>query len=514
MKKRKINRKLRHLKNTDPSSQNISKLELCASLTAYEIKDVIISHLDQQEKRAVSTIKTNPKFFYSYAKRLAKSKSSVAPLKNGEGVVKGNHDNNLTNNAEEKAELLQAQYVSVFSDPAKADNEKFKSFVNKVQDAELSYFTPDDIAELSYFTPDDIAELSYFTPDDIAELSYFTPDDIAELSYFTPDDIAELSYFTPDDIAELSYFTPDDIAELSYFTPDDIAELSYFTPDDIAELSYFTPDDIAELSYFTPDDIAELSYFTPDDIAELSYFTPDDIAELSYFTPDDIAELSYFTPDDIAELSYFTPDDIAELSYFTPDDIAELSYFTPDDIAELSYFTPDDIAELSYFTPDDIAELSYFTPDDIAELSYFTPDDIAELSYFTPDDIAEAIKELDPYSAASDIPAKIICDCRDSLSVPLWMLWKRSLDTGIIPTDLKLQYITTIFKKGNRTKAVNYRSVSLTSHIIKIFERKHLVRGRSHMTSSNFRHFLPPSPLSSSFVINPKPPLNFRGKFP
>ena len=113
----------------------------------------------------------------------------------------------------------------------------------------------------------------------------------------------------------------------------------------------------------------------------------------------------------------------------------------------------------------------------------------AELSYFafTPDDISEAIKELDPYSAApdGDIPAKIICDCRDSLSLPLWMLWKRSLDTGVIPTDLKLQYITPIYKKGNRTEAVNYRPVSLTSHIIKIFERvvrKHLVK---HLEDNN-----------------------------
>ncbi len=43
---------------------------------------------------------------------------------------------------------------------------------------------------------------------------------------------------------------------------------------------------------------------------------------------------------------------------------------------------------------------------------------------------------------------------------------------------MKLQYITPIYKKGNKTEAVNYRPVSLTSHIIKIFERvlrKHLV---------------------------------------
>ena len=40
------------------------------------------------------------------------------------------------------------------------------------------------------------------------------------------------------------------------------------------------------------------------------------------------------------------------------------------------------------------------------------------------------------------------------------------------------------------------------------------IRGRSHMTSSFFRHFLPPSPPPSSFVIMAKPPLNFRCKLP
>ena len=43
---------------------------------------------------------------------------------------------------------------------------------------------------------------------------------------------------------------------------------------------------------------------------------------------------------------------------------------------------------------------------------------------------------------------------------------------------MKTQFITPVFKKGNRTDPANYRPVSLTSHVIKVFERvlrNHLV---------------------------------------
>ena len=100
---------------------------------------------------------------------------------------------------------------------------------------------------------------------------------------------------------------------------------------------------------------------------------------------------------------------------------------------------------------------------------------------FTEQDILDAIGELDPYAAApdGDIPAKVLCSCKDSLAEPLWMLWKESFESGIIPTDLKLQFIAPIYKKGDKTQAVNYRPISLTSHLIKIFERvmrNHLVK--------------------------------------
>ena len=50
-------------------------------------------------------------------------------------------------------------------------------------------------------------------------------------------------------------------------------------------------------------------------------------------------------------------------------------------------------------------------------------------------------------------------------------MWKESLRTGVIPTPLKVGTICPIYKGGDRTKPKNYRPVTLTSHVIKIFEK-------------------------------------------
>ena len=44
------------------------------------------------------------------------------------------------------------------------------------------------------------------------------------------------------------------------------------------------------------------------------------------------------------------------------------------------------------------------------------------------------------------------------------------MDEGLVPDDWKSANISPIFKKGNRNMADNYRPVSLTSQISKIFE--------------------------------------------
>ena len=68
------------------------------------------------------------------------------------------------------------------------------------------------------------------------------------------------------------------------------------------------------------------------------------------------------------------------------------------------------------------------------------------------EDIVEAIKELDPYSSTpdGDIPAKVLTKCKDSLAVPIFLLWHDSFRSGVIPPSMKTQYITPI-QKGTRS---------------------------------------------------------------
>ncbi len=51
------------------------------------------------------------------------------------------------------------------------------------------------------------------------------------------------------------------------------------------------------------------------------------------------------------------------------------------------------------------------------------------------------------------------------------LLWRTSLNNGIVPAILKQAIICPIYKGGDKSLPQNYRPVALTSHIIKVFEK-------------------------------------------
>ena len=103
-----------------------------------------------------------------------------------------------------------------------------------------------------------------------------------------------------------------------------------------------------------------------------------------------------------------------------------------------------------------------------------TPDheNLTDVS-FSRADIEAACLQLSAQSAAGPdgVPAALLKMCRKSLSLPLFLLWRGSMDCGVIPAETLLVTICPIHKGGSRSLPKQYRPVALTSHLIKVFER-------------------------------------------
>ena len=82
------------------------------ALIFYDIKEATNAYDNLMETKAVDKIKSNPKYFYSYAKKLSAVKSTLSMLYNKKGdVVSSPHG---------MANILQCQFTSSFSDPSAA----------------------------------------------------------------------------------------------------------------------------------------------------------------------------------------------------------------------------------------------------------------------------------------------------------------------------------------------------------------------------------------------------------
>ena len=91
----------------------------------------------------------------------------------------------------------------------------------------------------------------------------------------------------------------------------------------------------------------------------------------------------------------------------------------------------------------------------------------------TPAAVEDKLKKLDASKAQGPdgIPARIYKELSKELSVPLAILFNKSIENNTLPDDWKIANVTAIFKnKGNKSDPGNYRPVSLTSIACKVLE--------------------------------------------
>ena len=121
--------------------------------------------------------------------------------------------------------------------------------------------------------------------------------------------------------------------------------------------------------------------------------------------------------------------------------------------------------------------------------------------FITTSGISKLLQNLNIHKAMcpDQINAKILRELQDILAPILEIIFNHSLITGMVPSDWKMANITPFFKKGERSQPNNYRPISLTSIVSKLFE--HTVNNKSS-TVQNFRVFRGFSIKRESFPTN------------
>lgn len=109
-----------------------------------------------------------------------------------------------------------------------------------------------------------------------------------------------------------------------------------------------------------------------------------------------------------------------------------------------------------------------------AEAPLFSPysSDISTV-YVDENLVFNLLNKLDPNKPAGPdhMPSYFLLRCAKSISKPISIIFKRSLEEGVVPVAWKKAFVTPVHKKGPKNEIVNYRPISKLCIVSKVFER-------------------------------------------
>ena len=111
-------------------------------------------------------------------------------------------------------------------------------------------------------------------------------------------------------------------------------------------------------------------------------------------------------------------------------------------------------------------------PDDITPVLNQVTDERMPDVTITEERVIEVIKSFktDKSCGPDEVDVVMLQELIDFMSLPITLLLKKSLSSGVLPEDWLNAIVTPVFKKGSNKKAENYRPISLTSVVCKIME--------------------------------------------
>ena len=89
------------------------------------------------------------------------------------------------------------------------------------------------------------------------------------------------------------------------------------------------------------------------------------------------------------------------------------------------------------------------------------------------DDISKKLIQLkiDKSPGPDLIHPRVLYETRDVIIRPLFLIFRKSLKSGTLPTDWKLAEVTAVHEKGSKSDSGNYRPISVCCKIMESLVR-------------------------------------------